>query len=175
MAVLLAILYPEATVADDVLDSVEELVSKGHIDIEDACAVIKDEDGEVQLHQEHDLAVLGGVAGFVTGTFLGFVVLMPYLGLPAAVLGAAAAKGWDRGINDQYMRDLSKEMTANSSALFLLLRNTPVENVLETLAPFGGRIFHTSLTPEQEVEIQQKLAGFENRKVPEQPFTEELF
>lgn len=175
MAVLLAVLYERPKVADRALQSVDNLIARGLIDIEDACSVVKDEDGEVSLHQHNDLSVLGGVAGFVAGTVMGFIVLMPYLGLPAAVVGAAAAKGWDRGINDRYMRDLSSEMPANSSALFLLLRNTPLETVLEEIAPHGGRIFHTSLTPEQEEEVREKFVGFENKKIKPQEYTQELF
>lgn len=175
MAVLLAILYPESTVADGAMDAVDRMVAEGHIDLEDACAVVKSAEGKVFLHQDEDISVLGGVAGFALGTFLGWFVWMPYLGLPAAVLGAAAAKGWDRGINDRYMRDLAQEMSPNTSALFMLLRNAPIETVLETLAPFGGRIFHTSLSKEQEDEIRQKFIGFENRVVPTPSFTEELF
>jgi uncharacterized membrane protein len=175
MAVLIAVLYPDPEVADGALESVDALIANGHIDVEDACAVVKNDEGQVFLHQERDLSVLGGVAGFVAGTFLGWLVLMPYLGLPAAVLGAATAKGWDRGINDQYMRDLSHEMEPNTSALFLLVRNTPLETILEALAPYGGRIFHTSLSPEQQAEIEKKFIGFESSKVPQQEFTQELY
>jgi uncharacterized membrane protein len=175
MAVLLAVLYERPKAADRALQSVENLIAQGHIDIEDACTVRKDEDGEVTLHQHSDLSVLGGVAGFVFGTIAGFIVLMPYLGLPAAVVGAAAAKGCDRGINDKYMRDLSLEMPPCSSALFILVRNTPIETILEEIAPHGGRIFHTSLTPEQEEEVRQKFVGYENKPLKPQEYTQELF
>lgn len=175
MAVLLAILYPEAQVADGALETLDKLVAEGHLDMEDACAVVKNENGKVVLHQDEDISMIGGVAGFALGTVLGFIVMLPYLGLPAAVLGAAAAKGWDRGINDRYMRDVAKEMGLNTSALFILLRNTPIETVLEELAPHGGRIFHTSLTSEQEADMAQKFVGFESRVVPQQPYTQEVF
>lgn len=163
MSILLAILYPHERVADTVLGSVENLVSAGHLDIEDACVVLKDKKGKVHLHQEKEMSVMGAVTGFALGTFLGWFVWLPYLGIPGAILGAMAGKISDRGIDDNYMKDLGEEMTPESSALFVLLRSSSVESALQALAPHGGRIFHTSLAPEQEAEAKAKLQEFQEK------------
>jgi uncharacterized membrane protein len=167
MSVLLAVLYPGKKVADEVLESVEKLVHDGHLDLEDACVVTKDHKNKVHLHQENNLSVLGAVSGFAFGTFLGWFVWLPYLGIPGAILGAMAGGFSDRGISDQYMRDLGKEMSSGSSALFLLLRSTSVEVAIQELAPFGGRIFHTSLSKTQELDLDSKLQELQNKKAPE--------
>jgi len=164
MSALLAILYPEEAIAKGALEGVEKLVRDGHMDIEDACAVTKDRKGKVHLHQENDLSVMGAVSGFALGTFLGWFVWLPYLGIPGAIIGAMAGRVSDRGINDHYMRDLGKEMLPGSSALFLLLRSTSVETAIQELAPFGGRIFHTSLTKAQETELETKLEELQHKR-----------
>lgn len=174
MSVLLAILYPEEQIAEDVLESVEKLVREGHLDLEDSCAVTKDVRGKVQLHQENDLSLFGAVAGLALGTFFGWFIWLPYLGIPGAVLGALAGKATDRGINDEYMKDLGNEMRPQTSALFLLLRSTSVEVALQELAPYGGRIFHTSLTKSEEMELEEKLEQMRDQKKPETKRSPEL-
>lgn len=157
MSVLVAILYPNENIADNVLETVEMLSQEGHFELEDACALIKDSRGRIHLHQESNLSLLGAVSGLALGTFLGWFVWLPYLGIPGAIVGAMAGKVSDRGISDNQMKDLSREMQPMTSALFLLLRSTSVENVLTELLPYGGRIFHTSLSKAQELELEEKL------------------
>lgn len=165
MSVLIAILYPNEVVADDVLEVIEVLSRKGQIDLEDACAMIKDDEGRLRLHQETNLSVLGAVTGLAFGTMLGWIVLLPYLGVPGAILGAIAGKVSDRGIPDQEMKDLGKEMKSSTSALFLLLRHPEMaEGVLRELAPYGGQIFHTSLSTAQEQELQAKLRQYQEKE-----------
>ncbi len=167
MAVLLAILYPEEKIADDVLEAVETLSREGRIDLEDACAVIKDRKGKISLHQENNLPLFGAIGGLALGTFLGWFVWLPYLGIPGAILGAVAGSVSDRGISDHYMKDVGKEMKPNSSALFLLLRTTSAEAVVQDLASYGGQIFHSSLDKKQELELEEKLAQFRDQKKKE--------
>jgi uncharacterized membrane protein len=170
MSTILAILYPKERVADQVLESVEKLVRDGHLELEDACAVIRDPKGKVVLHQEHDLSVFGAIGGFALGTFFGWFIWMPYLGIPGAILGAMAGKVSDRGIDDQYMKDLGQEMQPGSSALFLLLRNCSVEKALEELAPHGGQVFHTSLAQAEEAELAEKMRSLQGKKASAEEF-----
>jgi uncharacterized membrane protein len=167
MAVLLAFLYPEEKIADGVLESVEKLVSEGHLDLEDACALTKSSNGKIHLHQETNLSLLGAVGGLALGTFLGWFVWLPYLGIPGAILGALTGKVSDRGLSDHYMKDLSKEMPPGSSALFLLLRSTMADVAVKELAPYGGRVFHSSLTKAQELELEEKLQELRLKNPPE--------
>lgn len=172
MSTLLAIRYPNENDAGKGLDAVEEGMTDGGLEIEDACMVTKDIRGKVHLHQENDLAVLGAVSGFALGTFFGWFILLPYLGIPGAILGAIAGKTGDRGIKDEFMRKLGRELKPQSSALFLLLRNSPIEEVTKTLAPFGGNIFYSTLSKSQELELEEQLEHFRTPETPQVPETE---
>lgn len=174
MAVLMVILYPDPKTADEVLETVERLMREGHLDLEDACAVVKDEKGKVELHQENNLSVFGAIAGLALGTFLGWFIWLPYLGVPGAILGAMMGRVSDRGIDDNYMNDISKEMYPQTSALFLSLRNSTVDHVIQALAPYGGRIFHTSLEKAEELALEEKLAKLRNQQPPPVDRTPEL-
>lgn len=167
MSTLLAILYPDTNFADGALESLENLSREGHLDLEDACAVVKDAKGKVHLHQENNLSLLGAVGGLALGTFLGWFIWLPYLGIPGAIFGAMVGKASDRGISDDYMKDLSKEMHAGSSAIFILLRGPEVETVLRELAPLGGRIFHTSMDKAHEMELEKRLTALREQKKQE--------
>lgn len=167
MSVLLAFLYADESIADEVMDSVEKLSHEGHIELEDACALIKDRNGKIHLHQETQLSFFGAVSGLVLGTFIGWLVLFPYLGIPAAILGALSGKISDHGIRDSDMKDLSKEMQSESSALFLMVRGSSLEAVLQELAPYGGNIFYTSLSKSQEQDLEEKFEQLRPGKRPE--------
>ncbi|WP_413288392.1 DUF1269 domain-containing protein [Bdellovibrio sp. HCB337] len=155
---LFAILYPDPTVADSAMKALVELSRSGRIELTDACAVVKDENGHVQLHQETNLPLIGSVVGLAIGTVLGWFVLLPYLGIPAALIGALVGKFTDHGIEDSKMKDLTKEIEANTSVLFFQMRGPEINIVLEELAPLGGRIFHSSLSKYQEEELEEMLS-----------------
>lgn len=157
MSDLFAILYPEPKLADSAMEKLVDLSRAGTIELTDACAVVKDEAGHVQLHQKNDLSIVGALGGLAIGTIVGWFFLLPYLGVPAALIGALFGRFKDFGINDRMMKDLSKEMKANSSTLFILMRGPEIDIVLKNLARFGGRIFHTSLDKYQEEELEEKL------------------
>lgn len=174
MSVLMAILYPDPQTADEVLETVETLTREGHLDLEDACAVVKDEKGKVELHQEYNLSLFGAIAGLAVGTFLGWFIWLPYLGIPGAILGAMAGRVSDRGIDDNYMRDVSKEMYPQTSALFLSLRSSTVESVIQALAPYGGRIFHTSLDKAEELALEEELTKLRKQQAPPEERSPEM-
>lgn len=162
MSDLFAVLYPDPHSADSAMEALEKLSRAGTIELTDACAVVKDANGRVKLHQENNLYVIGALGGLALGTILGWFVLLPYLGVPAALLGAAIGKFTDFGLDDNKMKDLSKEMKPNSSALFMLMRGPEIDIVLKDLARFGGRIFYTSLDKYQEDELEEKLEELRN-------------
>lgn len=159
---LFAIHYLDPNVADSAMNALGDLSRTGKIELEDACAVVKDDKGHVHLHQERSLTLMGSLIGLAIGTILGWFVLVPYLGVPAAMIGALVGKFTDHGIEDRTMKDLSSEMKANSSTLFFLMRGPEIDIVLKELAPFGGRIFHTSLDKYNEDALEEKLGQLRN-------------
>lgn len=167
MSDLFSILYSDPNEADNAMKALSELERTGEIILEDSCAVVKDSKGYIHLHQQNNLSLIGSIVGLAIGTILGWFVLMPYMGIPTALLGALVGKFTDLGIKDYEMKDFSKEMKVNSSALFFLIRGPGIERVLKQLAPFGGRIFHTSLAKYQENELEEKLEQLRNRYLKE--------
>jgi uncharacterized membrane protein len=129
MANLVAIVYPDQHRAAEVMATSRRLQSEYLIDLEDACVVIKDEAGKLQLHQSVNLTATGALAGRLS----------------------------DYGIDDDFIKSLAAEMQPSSSAIFALVRRATVDKVEPEVAKFGGKLLHTSLSKEAEAKFQAML------------------
>jgi uncharacterized membrane protein len=132
------------------------------IEMEDAVVVTRDAKGAVQLHQAVNLTAAGAVGGAFWGSLIGLLFLNPLLGAAiGAGSGALSGKLADIGINDQFMKDLSATLTPGAAALFVLVRHSTPDKVLDGLKPFAGkgRVLHTSLTKDKEDELRKFIEG----------------
>ena len=132
------------------------------IEMEDAVVVTRNAEGKVQLHQAVNLTAAGAVSGAFWGMLIGMLFLNPLVGAAVgAGSGALSGKLADIGINDQFMKDLAETFTAGSSALFVLVRKSTPDKVLEALKPFAGkgRVLQSSLTKDQEEELRAVIEG----------------
>src|SRR5947207_3028710 len=132
------------------------------IEMEDAVVVTRDTKGKAQLHQPVNLTAAGAVSGAFWGTLIGMLFLNPLLGAAVgAGSGALSGKLADIGINDQFMKDLGATLTPGTSALFVLVRKSTPDKVLEGLKAFAGkgRVLQTSLTKDKEDELRKWMEG----------------
>ena len=123
-------------------------------------AVTKDAKGKIKLHQTVNLTAAGAASGGFWGMLIGLMFLNPLLGLAVgASAGAVSGALVDLGINDQFMKDLAATLTPNSSALFILVRKSTPDKVLEEVKGTGGTILKTSLSHEDETKLQAALSA----------------
>jgi uncharacterized membrane protein len=158
MSNLVAVTFDNAADAFLMRASLAKMQTQYLIDMEDAVVVTRDAKGAVQLHQAVNLTATGAVGGAFWGTLIGLLFLNPLLGAAiGAGSGALSGKLGDLGINDQFMKDLSASLTAGSAALFVLVRQSTPDKVLEGLKPFAGkgRVLHTSLTKDKEEDLRK--------------------
>lgn len=132
------------------------------IEMEDAVVVTRDQQGKVKLHQPVNLTAAGAVRGTIWGSLIGLLFLNPLLGAAiGAGSGALSGALTDIGINDQFMKDLGATLTPGTAALFVLVRKSTPDKVLEGLKPFIGKakVLRTSLTKDKEEELRRALEG----------------
>ena len=167
MSDLVVITYPDINQAAVVLNTLKRLVTEHVLDMDDAVYVTKDASGEVELHQMINLpgagAASGGASGALWGGLIGLLFLQPLAGaaIGAAIgagTGALAGKFADYGIDDNFVKQLSAQMTPNSSAIFVLVRRATVDKVLPEISTFGGTVLRTSLSNEAEQRLQTALS-----------------
>ena len=132
------------------------------IEMEDAVVVTRDDKGAVQLHQAMNLTAAGAVGGAFWGSLIGLLFLNPLLGAAlGAGSGALSGKLSDLGISDQFMKDLSATLTPGTAALFVLVRKSTPDKLLEGLKPFAGkgRLLQNSLTKDNEEQLRKFIEG----------------
>lgn len=159
MSELFAIAYDDEFKAEEVRLVLAKLQKSHLIELEDAAVVVKDTEGKVQLKQAVNLAAAGAVSGGFWGLLIGTLFFVPLVG--AAIGAASGALGGalsDIGVDDDFIRELGATLTPGTSALFILARKYTPDKVLAEIAPFGGKVLQTSLTKDQEAELQAILS-----------------
>ena len=168
MSNLVVVGFDKIETADLVLLRLKKLKREYLIDLEDAVVVERDASGEVHLKQSISLTQLGASSGLLSGSLLGALVGMMFLNPVAGFLiggmfgaggGALSGSLSDYGIDDDFIRSLGETIPANSSALFILVRKAQPEKVLAELSDVKGKVLRTSLSPEQEQQLQRALSG----------------
>jgi uncharacterized membrane protein len=162
MSNLIVVGFDQAADAFEMRAALAKLQAKYLIEMEDAVVVTRNAKGKVQLHQAANLTAAGAAGGMFWGMLIGMLFLNPLLGAAiGAGSGALSGKLTDIGISDQFMKDLGAALAAESAALFVLVRKSTPDKVLEELKPFAGkgRILQTSLTKDKEEELRAFIEG----------------
>jgi uncharacterized membrane protein len=160
MSTLVVAGYDDPFKAEEVRLTLLKLQKDYLIDLEDAVVAVKDAKGKVKLHQAVNLTAAGAVSGGFWGALIGLIFLNPLLGM-AVGAGAGAVSGalTDVGINDSFMKELAAGMRPGSSVLFVLVRKSTPDKVLEHIQGTGGKVLKTSLSHEDEAKLQAALSA----------------
>jgi uncharacterized membrane protein len=139
-----------------------DLEEDGIIEVGDAVVATRNQKGKVRLHQSIPLISGRAVLGAFGGLVMGMLLLNPLFGVVAGAAGGVASGALgDVGIDDAFMKSLGETLTPGSSALFVVVRNTKPDLLLERLKPFAGRckILQSTMTPENETILRGLLEG----------------
>lgn len=155
MSELIVYTYNRSDKAGQVLETVaslkQENVQKALIGIEDAAVVVKDDAGEIKVRQTLESAVKGGkvVTTGLWGVLIGFLFGGPLFGaLVGMGIGALFGRNIDIGINNDFIKGIGDDLSPGDSALFLLVKDTPVETITAALSGHGGTLYHSTLSDE---------------------------
>jgi len=163
MSNLIAVAYDDLATAQTVRDKLFDLQRQRLIALEDAVVVERKQDGNIKLHQMHSATGAGAVGGALWGGLIGLIFFVPFLGAAfGAAAGAAAGSMVDTGVDDDFMRQVGRELQPGKAALFVLITQSTPEKVLPEVAPYGGRILRTSLSPEGEARLREAAQAAQN-------------
>ncbi|MEM8570544.1 MAG: DUF1269 domain-containing protein [Pseudomonadota bacterium] len=156
---LIAVVFPSEAKAEEVRHEILAMAKEYLIEIGDAVVAVKTENGRVKLNQMLNTTAAGAAGGSFWGLLIGFIFMNPLLGVAAgAASGALAGRLTDVGINDDFMRKLSEEVSAGEAVLFLLVNRVTGDKVLKRIEGVGGRVLQTSLDTEAENKLRAALA-----------------
>jgi len=148
--------------AQQLLRAAGELAADGKVGIHDAVVLSKSSDGRSHKLETTDLTPIeGGVGGAFWGLFLGTLVLGPVGGVVAgAVTGGAGvllSKVLDRGISDEFAKEMETLLEPGHAAVCLLVDLDDNVAVLQELDHFEGKVLWSNLPAEAVAEINRAL------------------
>ncbi|MBF9071627.1 DUF1269 domain-containing protein [Streptacidiphilus fuscans] len=160
MSNLIAVAYPDVATAEQVRNKLIELQKQKLIKVEDAVVVERRPDGKVKLHQAVSTTGAAAAGGALWGGLIGLLFFMPFLGAAiGGATGAAVGSAQDFGVDDNFMRQVGQHLTPGAAAVFTLVSDAVTEKVLPELAPFGGQLIQTSLSPADEEHLKEAVAA----------------
>jgi uncharacterized membrane protein len=158
MATLTVWKFADANGAERAIDTLMELQKQDLIKVHDAAVVSWPEDKKKpKTRQLHNLAGAGVLSGSFWGLLFGLIFFVPLLGMAiGAAAGALGGSLMDVGIDDEFIASVRAEITAGSSALFVMSSDAVVDKVRDAFVDAHPKLIHTNLSHEEE----QKLAEF---------------
>jgi len=160
MSNLVVITFDDESTAFEMRAELTKMQKEYLIEMEDAVVVTRDDKGKTKLHQAINLTAAGAVGGGFWGMLIGFIFLNPLVGMAAGAAGGAISGAIaDIGIDDKTMKEMAESFKPGGSALFVLVRKSTPDKVLERLAPFAGKgkVIQTSLTKDKEDALREVL------------------
>ena len=160
MSTLIAIVYDREQTGFDALNELGELQKMQLITLADAAVATKDEKGKVKIKQTLENQVSGTAAiwGGFWGLLIGLLFLAPiFWGLIGALLGYIMGKAGDVGIDDKFIKEVGDSLDVGQSALFMLVVEATTDKVLDAMSKFGGKVYQTSLSHEDEEKLKKAL------------------
>ena len=157
---LVVITYDTEQTGRNAFDALSEMQRLDLITLTDVALAVKDQKGNVKvkktLEKEHTgtAAVWGGFWGLL----IGLLFLAPiFWGVLGALLGAVIGKATYLGIDKEFIKQVGDSLDPGGSALFMLVIEATPDRVLEEMKKFGGEVYQTSLSNEDEEKLRQAL------------------
>ncbi len=160
MATLVAIGYPDQTIAEQAMQTVGQLESELIIQAEQVAAISRDLEGKYHVHTNHGGASAGGGAwwGGFWGFLFGILFLIPFAGLAlGAGMGALFGHFGKQGIDQVFQAQVRDYVKPGTSALFMVIEQVTTDKAVAALQQYGGTVIRTSLSEEDTKRLQDAL------------------
>jgi len=160
MADLIAIGYDDMATATAAMDEATRLAKDLVIQPDAIAAIIRDEEGKFKTITNQHVVGAGATWGMFWGFLFGLLFFVPFFGMAiGAGLGAIFGKLGKSSIDKQFQEQVREQLKPGTSALFMILEQMTTDKALAALSQYGGTVLKTSLSAEDEKEIQDALHG----------------
>jgi uncharacterized membrane protein len=146
--------------AEDALVALAQIYEQGGIALADAAVVAKTAGGDTIVRQTHDLTpARGAVEGAWLGALVGVVFGGPLGGaLAGAAGGALYGKLVDKGLDDNWVKQMAEWLDPGTSALLLLVNDPGLRaDVLRELGRFDATVVATTFPDYVRQAIEESL------------------
>jgi uncharacterized membrane protein len=160
MADLIAIGYPDQATADAAAEEARRLARDLIIQPDAIAVIVRDEEGGYHVHTNHHLVGGGATWGMFWGLLFGLLFFIPVFGMAiGAGMGALMGKLTKSSIDKQFQEQVRDMLKPGTSCLFLMLEKVTPDKAVEAMSKYGGTVLKTSLSKEDEKELQEALHG----------------
>ena len=160
MADLIAIGYPDEATAEAAAEEARGLARDLIIEPDAIAAIVRDKEGKFHVHTSHHPVSSGATWGMFWGVLFGLLFFIPVFGLAVgAGLGALMGKITKTGIDKAFQEQVRGMLQPGTSALFLMVEKVTPDKAVEAMSKFGGTVLKTSLSKDDEKELQEALHG----------------
>jgi uncharacterized membrane protein len=157
---LIAIGYDDTTTAIQAMEEAERLAADLIIQPDALAAIIRSPEGKYRTVTNQHVVGGGATWGMFWGLLFGILFFVPVFGMVlGAAFGALGGKLAKGTIDKQFQEQVRDAVKPGTSALFMIVEQMTTDKALEALSKFGGTVIKTSLSAEQEAEIQAALHG----------------
>jgi uncharacterized membrane protein len=158
MSHLVAIAYPDVATATEVRNRLMEMQRDNVIQMEDAVVVEKRSDDKIRLHQSNSSAGRGAAWGPMWGGLIGLVFFAPFISMAVgAAAGATGGAMTDPGIDNDFMKQLGKNLQPGGAALFVLAIQTSPDKIIAEIGQNGGKVVKTSLSKATDEHLREAM------------------
>jgi len=160
MADLIAIGYPDQATAEAAAEEARRLAQDLIIQPDAIAVIVRDEEGGYHVHTNHHLVGGGATWGMFWGLLFGLLFFIPVFGMAiGAGMGALMGKLTKSSIDKQFQDQVRDMLKPGTSCLFLMLEKVTPDKAVEAMSKYGGTVLKTSLSKEDEKELQEALHG----------------
>jgi uncharacterized membrane protein len=165
--------------ASEVLGQFEQLTYDWSLDLKDAVAAYRTDDGRLRVDQSVQPTTKEGAGwGVFIGGMIGALLAAPFtaglstaaaaatlgagaatMGTVGGAIGAEDAESFKRenGISDEFVKEVGGMIAPGDSAVFAVVRGGNAEQVAEKFRGYGGTILRTNLPPRVAERVQQTI------------------
>lgn len=151
MSHLVAIAYPDVATATEVRNRLMEMQRENLIQLDDVIVVEKRADDRIRLHQSNGSAGRGAAWW---GGLIGMVFLAPFIGMATGNAGGAMS---DPGVDNDFMKQLGKNLQPGGAALFMLATQSAPDKVIAEIGQHGGKVVKTSLSKAADEHVREAM------------------
>ena len=163
MSDLIAIGYQDETTAELAADEARRLAKDLIIEPDAIASIVRDKEGHYHVHTSHHPVGAGATWGMFWGLLFGLLFFIPVFGMAiGAGMGALMGKMAKTSIDKQFQEQVRDMVKPGTSALFLVLEKVTPDKAVEAMSKYGGTVLKTSLSKDDEKELQDALHGDES-------------
>jgi uncharacterized membrane protein len=160
MADLIAIGYPDEATATAAADEAYRLAQDLIIQPDAIAVIVRDKEGNYHVQTNHHTVGAGATWGMFWGFLFGLLFFIPVFGMAiGAGMGALMGKLTKTTIDKQFQDQVRDLVKPGTSALFLMLEKVTPDKAVDAMSKYGGTVLKTSLSKQDEQDLQDALHG----------------